>query len=40
MDNFFRSEEHLNEWLKVNRGYEGLTRLPVKEFLERLQSDP
>ncbi len=33
MDNLFRSEEHLKQWLEGHRAYKRLTQLPIRDFL-------
>ncbi len=37
MDNFFRSEEHLNAWLNMYPDYKGLNQVPLAEFLEQMK---
>ena len=36
VDNLFRSEEHLNEWLDMYPEYKDLDQLPIGEFLEQV----
>lgn len=37
MDNFFWSEEHLNDWLSQHRAYKRLNHLSIIDFLEQLK---
>ena len=36
VDNLFRSEEHLGDWLNQNPDYKNLSQLPIAEFLEQM----
>jgi len=39
VDNFFWSEEHLNEWLSENPAYKQLQQVPIHEFLAKLKKE-
>lgn len=38
-DNFFLSEEHIDEWIAANEDYANLTKLPLDKFLRRIASE-